>query len=68
MKVLLSNESIKVGTSRKLTSPWIGPFEIVKVNKNGTLTLHNLGKRGKQNQTVHANRVKPYFSKLQDVN
>lgn len=71
MKVLLSNESVKLGTSKKLTPPWIGPFKISKVNGNGTVALQALGKltrRNKQEQVVHANRVKPYFSSLQDEN
>ena len=69
MKVLLSNEYTKTGTSRKLASPWIGPYKVVKVNDNGTLALQQLGKnfrKNKKQQVVHANRVKPYFSSLQD--
>ena len=70
MKVLLSNESVKLGTSKKLTSPWTGPFKIIKVNDNGTVALQAIGKltrkSSKRVQVVHANRVKPYFSSLQD--
>lgn len=67
-KVLLSNEATKVGVSRKLSPPWLGPFNIVRINDNATLTLQLLNKKNAKLQTVHANRVKPYFSCLQDEN
>ena len=70
MKVLLSNESVKLGTSKKFTSPWTGLFIIIKVNDNGTVALQAIGKltrkSSKRVQVVHANREKPYFSSLQD--
>ena len=78
MKVLLSNEATKLGVSKKLSPPWTGPYEIMKVNDNGTLALKSIivKEHGKikskikhknKMQTVHANRVKPYFcNSLQD--
>jgi hypothetical protein len=73
MEVLLSNDASKIGVSRKLSPLWTGPYRIVRVNENGTLALQYVGKKNskcnKKFQTVHANRVKPYFSSsFQDEN
>jgi hypothetical protein len=56
-KVLLHDERVRRGRSAKLTTPWIGPYEIVDVDDvNVTLKLP-------RNRTlkVHANRLKPFF-------
>jgi hypothetical protein len=55
-KVLLYDETVRRGRSKKLSSQWIGPYEVVALDKvNVTI------KRGKGMQTVHINRVKPFY-------
>ena len=61
-KVLLHDDRVRRGRSAKLTTPWIGPYEIVDIDDvNVTLRLT-------RNRTlkVHANRLKPFFGCLQD--
>ena len=56
-KVLLHDEKVRSGRSAKLSSPWIGPYDIVDIDDvNVTLKLP-------RNRTlkVHANRLKPFF-------
>jgi hypothetical protein len=56
-KVLLHDERIRRGRSAKLSSPLIGPYDIVDVDDvNVTLKLP-------RNRTlkIHANRLKPFF-------
>lgn len=56
-KVLLYDESVRRGRSRKLDSQWRGPFEVVKVdNPNVIIKV----KRNKETK-VHANRLKQFF-------
>jgi hypothetical protein len=55
-KVLLYDETVRRGRSKKLSSQWIGPYEILKVEKvNVTI------KKGRKVQKVHANRLKPFY-------
>lgn len=65
-EVLLSNDASEIGVSKKLSALWIGPYKIVRANEIGTLALQYVGKKNSKCktklQTVHANRVKPYFS------
>jgi hypothetical protein len=73
VEVLLSNDASKIGVSKKLSPLWIGPYKIVRVHENGTLALQHVDKKNSKCktklQTVHANRVKPYFScSFQDEN
>jgi hypothetical protein len=57
-KVLLYDEMVRRGRSRKLSAQWIGLYEEVALNKvNVTI------KRGKGKQTVHINRVNKYIRK-----
>jgi hypothetical protein len=51
-KVLLYDEMVHRGRSRKLSSQWIGPYEVVALD-----TVNVTIKRGKGMQTVHINRV-----------
>ena len=54
-KVLLYDESVRRGLSKKLESPWVEPYTIIE--------LHNVNakiKKGRSCQTVHLNRLK-YF-------
>jgi hypothetical protein len=54
-KVLLYNETVRRDRSRKLSSQWIGPYEVVEVNKvNATI------KKGRKLLKVHVNRLKPF--------
>jgi hypothetical protein len=54
-KVLLYDETVRRGRSKKLSSQWIGPYETVTVDRvNATI------KRGKRLQKVHINRVNPF--------
>jgi hypothetical protein len=54
-KALLCDETVRRGRSKKLSSQWIGPYEVVAVDKvNATI------KRG-QLQKVHINRIKPFY-------
>jgi hypothetical protein len=56
-KVLLHADWIRKGRSAKLSSPWIGPYDIVDIDDvNVTLKLP----RNKALK-VHANRLKPFF-------
>jgi hypothetical protein len=48
-KVLLYDETVQWGRSRKLSSQWIGPHEVVEVNKGCKLIK------------VHVNRLKPFY-------
>jgi transposase InsO family protein len=55
-RVLLYDETVRRGRSKKLSSQWIGPYEIVAIDKvNVTI------KRGKRVQKVHVNRIKPFY-------
>jgi hypothetical protein len=55
-KVLLYDETVRRGRSKKLSSQWIGPYEVVTVDKvNATI------KRGRRIQKVHVNRLKPFY-------
>ena len=54
-KVLLHDEKVRRGRSAKLSSPRIGPYDIVNIDDvNVTLKLP-------RNRT-HANRLKPFFN------
>ena len=55
-KVLLHDETVRRGRSKKLSSQWIGPYEVVNINKvNATI------KRGRNLTKVHVNRLKPFY-------
>lgn len=56
-KVLLYDESLRRGRSRKLCSTWTGPFEIVRVDTPNVII------KVKKNrvQKVHSNRLKLFF-------
>ena len=54
-KVLLFDETVRRGTSRKLSAPWIGPYTITALDKvNVTIA------RGRKLVKVHINRLKPF--------
>lgn len=56
--VYVSDKSQKPGISKKLSPNYKGPFKIIKVNDNQTVTI----KMNKKNVTYHKNLIKPYFS------
>jgi hypothetical protein len=55
-KVLLYVETVQWGRSRKLSSQWIGPYEVVELSKVNAA----IGK-GRKLITVHLNRLKPFY-------
>jgi transposase InsO family protein len=55
-KVLLFDESVRRGRSKKLGAKWIGPYMVLGVDGvNATI------KRGRDTVKVHMNRLKPFF-------
>ncbi len=55
-KVLLYDESVRRGRSKKLTSLWIGPYTIVEKLSDVNYVIQ----KGNKKQTVHANRLKHF--------
>lgn len=56
VKVLLFDETVRHGRSRKLSSQWIGPYTATEVDRvNVTIG------RGHKLLKVHKNRVKPFY-------
>jgi ribosomal protein S25 len=54
-KVLLFDETVRRGRSRKLSVQWVGPYTITEINKvNATIA------RGCRSTKVHINRLKPF--------
>jgi hypothetical protein len=55
-KVLLYDETVRRGRSKKLSNQWIGPYEIISIDRvNATI------KKGRRVQKVHVNRLKPFY-------
>lgn len=48
------------GKSKKLYSPWQGPFRVVKVLSNLVYRIERLGPGRRQRCVVHFDRLKPY--------
>ena len=67
-KVWLHNPVVKQGLTRKLTSPWVGPFEVIDTYPNlVNYKVHPLDKLGRRvnnakSRLVHVGRLKRYFS------
>ncbi|MEM7281682.1 MAG: hypothetical protein AAF438_08650 [Pseudomonadota bacterium] len=57
--VLLYTPKIKQGRSRKLASPWTGPFELIEINVNHAY-LQPSGQHLDRPMRVHANRLKAF--------
>jgi hypothetical protein len=55
-KVLLHDETLRRGRSKKLSNQWIGPYEVIGVEK-----VNAIIKRGRRVQKVHINRLKPLY-------
>ena len=55
-KVLLFDETVRRGRSRKLTAHWVGPYTITNIDKvNATIA------KGRKLTKVHINRLKPFY-------
>ena len=55
-KVLLYDETVWQGRFRKLSSQWIGPYDVVELNEvNATI------RKGRKLIKVHVNRLKPFY-------
>jgi len=60
-KVLLFDESVRRGRSKKLSAQWVGPYVVLAVEGvNATI------KRGRSAIKVHLNRLKPFFLKKRE--
>jgi len=60
-KVLLFNDTLKVGESAKFHKNWTGPYLVVSKSDNGLLyTLRHCSTGREPGAAVHANRLKPY--------
>jgi hypothetical protein len=55
-KVLLYDETVRMGRSKKLSNQWIGPYEVIGVEK-----VNEIIKKGRRVQKVHVNRLKPFY-------
>jgi hypothetical protein len=55
-KVLLYDETVRRGRSRKLSAQWIGPYEVIEVDR-----VNAIIKKGRRVQKVHINRLKPFY-------
>jgi len=56
-KVLLHDETVRRGRSKKLEPQWIGPYVITEKNSDLNYTI----KRGRKTTRIHANRIKPFI-------
>ena len=55
-RVLLYDESVRRGRSKKLNAKWIGPYTVLAIEGvNATI------KRGRDGVKVHVNRLKPFY-------
>jgi len=55
-KVLLFDETVRRGRSRKLSAQWVGPYTITEIDKvNATIS------RGRKVTKVHVSRFKPFI-------
>jgi hypothetical protein len=55
-KVLLYDETVRRGRSKKLTPQFIGPYEVLAVEGVNVVI-----KRGRASQKVHVNRIRPFY-------
>lgn len=56
-KVLLHDETVRRGRSKKLDSKWIGPYEIIEKHSDVNYTI----KKGRKTVRIHINRIKPFI-------
>lgn len=56
-RVLLYNESVRRGRSKKLEQQWVGPYTVLeKISP-----VNYIIKMGNKRYTVHANRLKHFY-------
>jgi len=55
-KVLIFDETVRRGRSKKLSPQFIGPHDVLAVERVKVVI-----KRGRNTQKIHVNRVKPYY-------
>jgi hypothetical protein len=55
-RMLLFDETVRRGRSKKLSPQYIGPYEILKVEGVNVVI-----KRGRASQRVHVNRIRPFY-------
>jgi len=55
-KILLFDETVRRGRSKKLSPQYIGPYEVLAVD-GVNLTI----RKGRTTQKVHVNRVRPFY-------
>lgn len=63
--VWLCNPVIPKGTSRKLHSPWKGPYKVIKRISDIVYRIQDTQGR-KKKQVVHFDRLKPYYADRED--
>ena len=54
-KVYITNDASKLGRSRKISSRYLGPYEIISVDSKTNVTI----RINKKNVQVHVDRLKP---------
>lgn len=54
--VLLHDETVKRGRSKKLNRPWIGPYKVLRKLPNENYEI----KKGRKSYVVHSNRLKAF--------
>jgi hypothetical protein len=57
-RVLVKDESVSRGRSKKLQAPYVGPYEIIGIQGPNLL----LRTRGSKTLRIHANRAKLFFA------
>jgi hypothetical protein len=57
-QILVKDESVRRGRSKKLEAPYVGPCEILKIEGRNLLLRMKRSKTMK----IHANRAKPFFA------
>ena len=56
IQVLLYDETMRRGRSRKLSSQWTGPYDVVELNK-----VNATNRKGCKLIKVHVNRLNPFY-------
>jgi len=56
-KVLMYDETLRRGRSKKLESLWTGPYAIIEKNSKVNYTI----KKGRKTMRVHVNRLKQFI-------
>jgi len=56
-KVLVYDETLRRGRSKKLEALWTGPYIIIEKNSEVNYTI----KKGRKTSRMHVNRLKPFI-------